>query len=261
MAAVELRLDLSALINALVANDKAPILDTARNYLRHGDNLSVILGRVGMVAAQGDVDGHPTITLAAAAMLSRLLHTLPEPLDPQGQTKDSILPLFIEPSLFAAASVKAANNTSPQHPAPFFPSGLGEGQSVNEAVHQAIYNNDALMTERLLLGLYGTGADYRALEARVYEGIATTFQNAGHPLIFAVRGFQLLDAVEWSEYTPILLHWLTPHLPLRPETEQPEWVEVVHNYASDPAHDMTSIRTRLSAPKGRCTTPPQTYSQ
>jgi hypothetical protein len=249
MAAVELRLDLSALINALVANDKAHILDITRNYLHHGDNLSVILGRMGMLAAQGDADGHPTITLAAAAMLSRLLHTLPEPLDPQAQKENAILPLFVEPLLVAAASVKAANNASPQHPAPFFPSGLGDTQSVNDAVHQAIYKNDALMTERLLLGLYGTGADYRALEARAYEGIATTFQNAGHPLIFAVRGFQLLDAVEWSEYTPALIHWLTPHLPLQPETRQPEWVEIVHNYASDPAHDMTGIRIRLAAPK------------
>ncbi len=249
MAAVELRLDLSALINALVANDKAHILDIAHNYLHHGDNFSVILGRIGMIAAQGDADGHSTITLAAAAMLSRLLHTLPEPLDPQAQTSDSTLPLFVEPLLATVNSVKAGNNASPQHPAPFFPSGLGDKQSVNDAVNQAIYHTDALMTERLLLGLYGTGADYRALEARAYEGIATTFQNAGHPLILAVRGFQLLDAVEWSEYTPTLLHWLTPHLPLHPEAEQPAWVEVVHNYASDPAHDLTSIRTRLSAPQ------------
>jgi hypothetical protein len=247
MAAVELRLDLSALINALVANDKEYILDIARNYLHHGDDLSVILGRVGMIAAQGDADGHPTITLAAAAMLSRLLHTLPEPLDPQAQTKDFILPLFVEPLLAVVDSVKAGSNASPQHNIPFFPSGLGDKQSVNEAVQQALYTNDALMTERLLLGLYSTGADYRALEARVYEGIATTFQNGGHPLIFAVRGFQLLDAVEWSEYTPTLLYWLTSHLP--PENEQPEWIEVVYTYASDPAHDLSSIRTRLSAPK------------
>ena len=75
------------------------------------------------------------------------------------------------------------------------------------------------MTERLLLGLFGTGADYRSLEARAYEGISTSFQNAGHPLIFAVRGFQLLDAVEWSESTPTIIHWLAPHLPLQPGNE------------------------------------------
>ena len=107
MAAVELRLDLSALINALVANDKAHILSIARSYLQHGDDPSVILGRVGIVAAPGDADGHSTITLAAAAMLSRLLHTLPEPLDPQAQTQDQRLPLFVEPLLAAISSVQA----------------------------------------------------------------------------------------------------------------------------------------------------------
>lgn len=249
MAAVELRLDLSALINAVVANDKASILDIARNHLKHGDNLSVILGRMGMLASQGDRDGHPTITLTAAALLSRLLHTLPEPLDPQVQPKDAFLPLFIAPLLAAADAIRAGNNAAPQIPAPFYPSGLGEEHSVNEAVHQAVYTNDPLMTERLLLGLYSTGADYRALEARAYEGIATTFQNSGHPLIFAVRGLQLLDAVEWSEYTPLLLHWLTPHLPLHSAAETPDWVTIVDTYAANPAHDMTSIRTRLSAPK------------
>lgn len=249
MAAVELRLDLSALINALVANDKATIINIARSHLQHGDNPSVILGRVGMIAAQGDTDGHPTITLAAAAMLARLLHTLPDPLNPQFQTKDQLLPLFVEPLLAAMTSVQAGHNASPQIPPPFFPSGIEEGHSVNEAVNNAIDKNDPLMTERLLIGLYGTGADYRALEARAYEGVATTFQNAGHPLIFAVRGFQLLDAVEWSEQTPTIIHWLTPHLPLRPENVQPEWVGIVRNYASDPTHSMTSIRTRLAAPK------------
>lgn len=249
MAAVELRLDLSALINALVANDKTHILSIARTYLQHGDDPSVILGRVGVVAAPGDADGHPIITLAAAAMLSRLLHTLPEPLDPQVQTQDQRLPLFVEPLLAAINSVQAGQNVSPTYPTPFFPSAIPEGHSVNEAVHNAVYNNDRVMTERLLLGLHGTGADYRALEARAYEGISTSFQNAGHPLIFAVRGFQLLDAVEWSEATLPIIHWLAPHLPLQPGNEPPAWVATVYNYALDPTHDMTSIRTRLAAPK------------
>jgi len=255
MAAVELRLDLSALINALVANDKAHILSIARTYLQHGDDPSVILGRVGIVAAPGDADGHSTITLAAAAMLSRLLHTLPEPLDPQVQAQEQRLPLFVEPLLASINSVQAGYNAAPVYPAPFFPSGIPEGHTVNEAVHNAVYNNDPIMTERLLSGLYGTGADYRSLEARAYEGISTSFQNAGHPLIFAVRGFQLLDAVEWSEATPTIIHWLAPHLPLQPGNEPPAWVATVHDYALDPAHDMTSIRTRLAAPKDESALP------
>jgi len=251
MAAVELRIDLSTLINALVAGDKTQILAQARDYLHQGDNPEVLLGRVGMLAVHGDPDGHPGITLAAAAMLCRLLHTIPEPIDSQAQllAKERALPLFVEPLLAAFPSVRTGNSLPAQYPTPLYPSGLKEGQTVNEVMHDAVYKNDALLTERLLLGLYGTGADYRTMEARAYESIATTFQNAGHPLIFAVRGFQLLDAVEWGDRAPHVLHWLAPHLPLLPGNDQPDWVETVHNYATDPAHDVKGIRTRLSAPK------------
>jgi hypothetical protein len=251
MAAVELSFDLSALIDALIAGDKAQILTLAQNYLQHGDNPEVLLGRVGMLAVKGDPDGHPSITLAAAAMLCRLLHTIPDTVEPQaqGRAKGRALPLFVEPLLLAASAVRASNTASVAYPAPLFPSGLDEGHTVNEAMHDAVYNNDVQMAERLLLGLYGTGADYRALQARAYEGIATTFQDFGHPLMFAVRGFQLLDAVEWGDRVPPIIHWLAPHLPLRPANEQPEWVETVRAYTSDPAHDVKGIRTRLSIPK------------
>jgi hypothetical protein len=251
MASVELSLDLSALIDALVAGDKAQIMALAQNYLQHGDNPEVLLGRVGMLAVKGDADGHPSMTLAAAAMLCRLLHTIPDPIDAQAQerAKQRTLPLFVEPLLLAAPSVRAGNTASIDYPAPLFPSGLGEGHTVNEAMDTAVYNNDTQMVERLLLGLYGTGADYRALQARAYEGLATTFQDFGHPLMFAVRGFQLLDAVEWGDRVPAVIHWLAPYLPLRPDKKQPEWVETVRAYTSDPAHDVTGIRTRLSMPK------------
>src|SRR5207247_11362407 len=114
-------------------------------------------------------------------------------------------------------------------------------------MHEAVYSNDAVHVERLLLGLYGTGADYRTMEVRTDDGISTTFQDAGHPLIFAVRGFQLLDAVEWGERAPHILHWLTPHLPLH--GEEPQWVRAVRAFHAEPTHSLASLRTRLSAPK------------
>ena len=251
MAAVELSLDLSALINALVVDDKEQVIAQARSYLLHGDNPEVLLGRVGMRVVDVDADGHPSITLAAAAMLCRLLHTIPEPIEPQtqNQIRERALPLFVEPLLFAASSLRTPEDLSTDYPAALFPSGLKEGETVNQRMHDAVYSNDTRLVERLLLGLYGTGADYRTMQARTYEGIATTFQDSGHPLIFAVRGFQLLDAVEWGDHAPNVLHWLAPHLTLRPNSNQPEWVETVHTYTNDPAHDVKGIRTRLSAPK------------
>ncbi len=83
------------------------------------------------------------------------------------------------------------------------------------------------------------------MEVRTYDGIATTFQNAGHPLMFAVRGYQLLDTVEWGDRAPHILHWLTPHLALH--SEEPAWINDVRTFNDNPAHSLESLRTRLTA--------------
>ncbi|MBV9709052.1 MAG: hypothetical protein JO125_16785 [Chloroflexi bacterium] len=249
MTAIELETDISPLIDALVAENSDQILTVAHKLLEQGENPEVLLGRVGLAAAKGDSDGHVVITLAAAAMLSRLLHTLPQPLEGEVAPHNRALPLFVYPLLFAAPAVRVGTTIQPALPDPFYPSDLPEGKTVNDLMHDAVYGNDLIITERLLLGLYGTGADYCTMQVRTYDGISTTFQNAGHPLMFASRGFQLLDAVEWGNRAPTILHWLAPHLPLQPTAQEPDWVKVVRSFANDQAHDMTSIRKRIAAPK------------
>jgi hypothetical protein len=257
MASVEMRVDLSQLIDTLIKGNHQDIIDAARTYLLQKDEhvdaseaASVIIGRVGMTAAHGDPDGHVIITLTAAAMLCRLLHWLPLPPDIAAEREyEFVLPLFAQALITAAPAVKAGHDVQPKYPDPFYPSALPQGKTVNDKMYEAVYGNDALMVERLLLGLYGTGADYRTMQVRPYEALATTFQDAGHPLIFAVRGYQLLDTVEWGDRAPNIIHWLAPHLPLRPDANEPEWVDTVRTFANDPAHNLSGLRTRLSAPK------------
>jgi hypothetical protein len=122
-------------------------------------------------------------------------------------------------------------------------------------MHDAVYSNNPHMVERLLMGLYGTGADYRTMEVRTYDAISTTFQDAGHPLQFTVRGFQLLDTVEWGDRTPNIIHWIAPHLSLRPGGKEPEWISTVRDYTADPAHSVTAIRKRLGIPKDESALP------
>ena len=81
MAGVEMRVDLNPLVAALASNNHEEIVAAARDILKQGEHADVLLGRLGQMAARSDTDGHPTITLAAAAMLSRLLHTIPQPLE------------------------------------------------------------------------------------------------------------------------------------------------------------------------------------
>src|SRR5205823_4519068 len=225
------------------------IVALAREHLRDGEAVDVLLGRIGLLAAKGDVDGHTVITLTAAAMLSRLLHTIPLPLEGNEPVYERALPLFVQALLAAAPAVQAGSPKQVNYPDPLYPSGLQEGQSVNGVMHDAVYHNDPALVERLLLGLYGTGADYRTMQVRAYDGISTTFQDAGHPLMFAVRGFQLLDTVEWGDRAPAIIHWLAPHLPLRPTSNEPDWISALRNYTADSAHNVSSIRKRLAVPK------------
>jgi hypothetical protein len=249
MAQVTMGVDLSTLVNALLEGNIEAIIAAAREHLQREEQVDVLIGRIGLIAMQGDTDGHPSITLAAAAILSRLLHTIPAPIDTDKHSVDLALPLLVQALLSAIPAIRASHQVQSQYPDPLFPSELPEGKTVNEMMHQAVYKNDAQLAERLLFGLYGSGADYRTIEVRAYEGIATTFQNAGHPLMLAVRGFQLLDAVEWGNRVPNILHWLAPHLPLRPDSDEPAWVRSVREYTGDQAHSVVSIRTRLSTPK------------
>ena len=251
MAAIEMKADLSLLVSAMVGGDNNAIIAASRDLLVRGGAADVLIGRVGLLASGGDTTGKVLLMLNAAAMLSRYIHTIPQPLEAAEPSSERALPLFAEAMLAAAPAVRTGQKTQLNYPEPFFPSGLGEKGSVNDAMHEAVHSNDAVRVEQLLLGLYGTGADYRTLEVRAYESIATTFQNAGLPLMLAVRGFQLLGTVEWGDRAPTIIHWLAPHLPLQADAIEPTWAKTVSAFAADPSHDLSSIRTRISAPKNQ----------
>jgi hypothetical protein len=265
MAAVDMRTDLSTLIDAVVgtgrsqgttSGDMNNIIAAAREYLHQGTATDVLIGRIGMIAAHGDTDGHPTATLGAAAMLSRLAYWIPAPIDAQETPKERTLPLLVQALKYAAPYARKGYDeyTHPQYPTPFFPSELLDtNKSVNDAMRDAVAQNDTLLVERILFGLYGTGADYRTAQVRVYESISNTFQDNGHPLMFAVWGFQLLDAVEWGDRVPNILHWLAPHLPLRPDSDEPSWIRTVRTFAAE--HDLTVIRARLAIAKDESALP------
>lgn len=247
MPMIGMRADISALVDAIVAGDSNQIITTAHNLLLQGAPAAVITGRVGMIAAHGDEDGHVILTLNAAGSVSRWLDALPLSPEEAGRGRERELPLLVQALVAAAPAIRAGHAAHDTYPEPFFPSGLPQGKTVDDMMHDAVYSGDATLVERLLFGLYGTGADYRTMQVRAYDGISTTFQDSGHPLIFAVRGMQLLDAVEWGNRAPNILHWLAPHLPLH--TSEPVWINTVRSFLADPDHSLASLRTRLSAPK------------
>ena len=247
MPSIGLNTDISSLIDATIAGNSDQITGVARELTQRGADASELIGRVGMIAAHGDSDGHSILTLDAASMMCRWLLALQYTLGENAPDNTRGLPFLVQALVAATPALRAGKVAQKEYPAPLFPSGLAEGQTVNSAMHDAVFSNDRTMVERLQLGLYGTGADYRTMQIRVYDSISTTFQHAGHPLMFAVRGMQLLDAVEWGDRAPNIIHWLAPHLPLR--TEEPAWVNPIRSFLSEPSHSLASYRTRLAAPK------------
>jgi hypothetical protein len=248
MPTIGTTVDIAALIDATTAGNTTQMISIGRELLQRGAPAAELLARAGLIATQGDSDGHVILTLDAAAIIGRWFLGLPQLSDEEPASHERELPLLIQALVAARPAIQAGLPVHPTYPDPLFPSEIPEGTTVSDVMHKAVDQNDPTTIERLLFGLFGTGADYRTLEVRTYDGISTTFQNAGHPLILAVRGYQLLDAVEWGEHTPNVLHWLAPHLALH-AGDEPAWVNDVRTFNSDPAHSLASLRTRLAAPK------------
>ena len=244
---VGMNTDISSLIDATASGNTDQIIAVARELTQRGAHASELIGRVGMIAAHGDSDGHTILTLDAASMMCRWLLALQYTLAENEPDNTRGLPFLVQALTAAAPAVRAGEQAQKDYPESLFPSGLAAGQTVNSAMHDAVFGNDKTMVERLIFGLYGTGADYRTMQIRVYDSISTTFQHGGHALIFAVRGMQLLDAVEWGDRAPNIIHWLAPHLPLH--SEEPDWVDPIRSFLSEPSHSLASYRTRLAAPK------------
>jgi hypothetical protein len=250
MTAVDMRADLSPLIDSVISGDTQTIIAAARDYLLQDKAADVLIGRIGMIAAHGDTDGHPTITLSAASMIARLAYWIPAPFDTNTPPKERTLPLFVQALKATSSCVQKGytDYTTPHYPTPLFPSELIDThKTVSDIMRTTIATNNATLAERILLGLYGTGADYRTMQVRTYESISNTFHYEGHPFISAVRGFQLLDAVEWGNRAPHIIHWLAPFLPLPTTNNEPSWIKIVRTFAAQ--HDLGVIRKRLAAAK------------
>lgn len=247
MSSVAVRNNLATFIDAIVAGDSQALLDAARAAISRAEDASELIGRLGVVAMRGDRDGHAVLTLAAASALSRWLISLRHVLGEDEQSQPDGLPLVMQALSAAAPAIKAGKDASQKYPEGIFPSELGQDETVSSHLERAIYANDATRVEKLLFGLFGTGADYRTLAIRIYDGIARSFQENGHALLCAVRGAQVLDATEWGEDMPSYIHWLTPHL--TQHAEEPAWTQVVRDFLCEPQHSLASYRVRLATPQ------------
>ena len=114
MVAVDTGTDVSSLVDIVVSGNLDQIIATAREYLQRDTAVDILIGRIAMITAHGDLTGHRTITLAAASMLSRLIHWIPAPIDTPDPAKDRALPLLVQ-ALKIARPILAAGREALAH--------------------------------------------------------------------------------------------------------------------------------------------------
>src|SRR5437588_12652654 len=106
MSSRALRTDISKLVDATVAADSNRVIATARELVQQGAHPAELIGRIGMIAAHGDSDGHAILTLSAASALSRWVDALPQLSGQDGQTHERGLPLLVQALVATDAAVR-----------------------------------------------------------------------------------------------------------------------------------------------------------
>src|SRR5260221_2387798 len=95
MLTVGMYIDISCLVDAVVVGDIDRIIATGRELTLRGADASELIGRVVMIAAHGDSDGHTILTLAAASMMCRWLIASRFTLEKKEVTYTRGLPFFV----------------------------------------------------------------------------------------------------------------------------------------------------------------------
>src|SRR6516165_7007008 len=115
MPSVGMNTDISSLIDATVSGNTDQIVAVARELTQRGANVSELIGRVGMIAAHGDSDGHTTLTLDAASMMCRWLLALQYTLAEDTPDYTRGLPFLVQALAAAAPAVRAGKEAQKEY--------------------------------------------------------------------------------------------------------------------------------------------------
>lgn len=243
--------DTTPLLEAIAASDRERIVQETINLLgAQKVPAAKIAGRVGLAALWGNADPHALGALATVGRVSEWMRTIPVGPEPGDDTRRKLTPTYPLVQAFLAVADAVRKGLSEEHPSlpePILPAELKDGQSVYSAVREAFWRRDLTMIRGLLMGYHATGADYRSYQAAIAGALVHRYPEGGHPLIFALTGGHILDMAEWGDHLPPLIYWYPPlMLDTTPDTPASQ---IASEYASQPEHDLSWLRTRLSIPK------------
>lgn len=234
------------LIEAVASTQLDRIAQETVHLLRQSVPPFFIIGHAGVPAAWGDTNGHLLSALAAGGHIADWTRSIPASAEEDhADSRRLVAALPLTAALAVAApAIQAGERAKHDLPEPLFPANITHPEGMSGALREAVQSGDVTRTERLLLGYYGTGTDYRAFLTNVYHSIIEHYTGDGHILIFIHRASQVLDMAGWGNKLPPFIHWLAPLLTSR--QPEPPFIAEINAFLSNPAHDLKPLRTRLT---------------
>ncbi len=246
---VAVRVDLTSLFDALAARDEKTVIAEIASILGEDIGPSVLAGRLAIPAALGDRGGDAVPVLVAAGRLGDWMRVIPPGPEPGAERRQKLLPAvpLVSAALFATPAITAGlDNANPKLPEPLFPRDIPKDKQEGAwgALREAVLSGDQDLAGRVLMGLYGSGTDYREMEGSLYYALCAKFAGDGAALLAVTTATQALDLVDWGDRVPAFFYWLLPLL-MRGGPE-PEGAKEVRAFLDAPDHSLDFVRTRLA---------------
>lgn len=243
--------DTTPLVQAIAAGGESQVIaETLALLGQRNLKPAKVAGRVGIDALWGAADPATLAPLASAGRLTDWMRALPLGPEPEEESRARLLPSapLIQGFMAAQAAVKQGMpDKKPDLPDPLEPMEIAGGKNIHQALAEAFDARDVTAMRRILLGLFATGADYRATLEALYVTTRFVYVGTGAPLTWILTGSEILDMAEWGGNNPPFIYWIT-NLLAGLGSNSPIG-EAARAYAGDPHHDLSWLRTRLSPPK------------
>lgn len=242
--------DTTPLVKAIAAGGESQVIAETLTLLGQRNlKPAKVAGRVGIDALWGAADPATLAPLAASGWLTDWMRALPLGPEPEEESRARLIPAapLIQGFMAAQAAVKQGMpDKKPDMPDPLEPMELGEGKSVHQALVEAFDARDVTAMRRILLGLFATGADYRATLDALYVATRFVYTSSGEPLTWILTGSDVLDMAEWGGNNPPFIYWITNLLANLGQNSPVG--ETARAYAAGKTHDLAWLRTRLAPP-------------
>jgi hypothetical protein len=243
--------DTTPLVEAIASGSESRVIaETLKLLGQRNLKPAKVAGRVGIDALWGAADPAALALLASSGRLTDWMRAIPLGPEPGEEVRARLSPAtpLVQTFMTAQAAVaKGASAANPELPEPLEPMEIAGGKSVHDALTETFEARDVVAMRRILLGLYATGADYRATLEALYVATRFHYVGAGEPLVWILTASEIMDMAEWGGNGPPFVYWITGFLAdARPNSPVGE---AARAYAADARSDLSWLRTRLAIPR------------